>query len=236
MSYFHLLILLTSLVLSKSINYPISASNGLQIVSELNSFRSKVQPPAANMLKISYNMSFQAKLDLLSSIKGPAWFYKASDEPVIIKQGWNLFYVPALLNETSWTFGFLDTCPTYGVSCITNNFQYRETQKKCFNINNCNTTFFNNFRSCSENEIIPRPNLPCSYETTYWPKFIYAETKQLACIILNTRGPFAPKTQLYSYICYVNNVIGPDNDVPYQIGPSCSNCTKNAGCLNKLCL
>jgi len=186
------------------------------------------------MLYMTYNTTFQYLLESITNKYGPEWFFqKNPNNSPIFKQGWNLFYVPYILNESEWTYGFLDTCRDFDNSCIIKNLHFRYNQQDCININKCNDTYFDNFRSCLINPNIHGSDQKCSYANIYWPRFIYSETIQIACIILDTKGPYSPPKQDYSYVCYVKNIGLLVNDVPYTVGQSCDTCRNS--CVNNLC-
>ena len=201
---------------------PITPVIASKIVGTLNGYRSEVIPPAKNMNRVSYNFTMQNQLMNLVKEKGPAWFFEPSGRPDVIFQGWNVFYVQSMLNS-SFQFGWLDTCTPMTLECVIDNLHFRWDQHKlrqigssntCFEYSECNTTSYNRFKSCTQ-PFIPGPNLPCSYEFNYYPWFIYGPLEEIACAVLFVPGPFAPPKQKNSLICFIRVGSQPTSDRPY---------------------
>ena len=213
---------------------PLSHKTANHYATALNKLRSNVHPPATNMQRISYNFEFQARADEVVDIMGPQWFYENSNQ-TDIRQGWNGYYVPTLRGPPDWGMGGHDTCKSMTEKCLFDNLSYRVNQNKhCYNFNACDSKdgSYDRFKSCDNGPSQTVAHTTCSFVFNYWPRFIMANTTEIACVMLGIGGP-GDAFQNNSFWCWTR-FKNPSNDQPYKPGPSGSDC-KN-GVSKKLCI
>ncbi len=198
--------------------------------------------PAANMRMPTYNYSVQYAVDAWVAKNGGATVFLNNGEDGTIGDTLLAKEFPAFVKD-GWSNAFIAPCSN-GPTGLAKTFQYHlVTQKNCIDVQLCSKTEDTHFATCENPLTINSGH--CDWATDYNPVLLQADISQLACSMLNTKPPVNNYHDLpNAALCFIRRInangtpfIGwPINDVPYALGPSCSECPKDAPvCVTNQC-
>jgi hypothetical protein len=220
-----LLVLLVLSPLSNSLysdNYTrVSNAEKNNVVKVFNNARSAVG--ASNMNMVSWNNTCEKVLENIADKYGKNWFF----EPSVFNES----RLPGMPQRNAFNIEFLHLLPEFNETCpgyrylerdtyknaknpMSFIFRFRQAQKRCCQMNNCDSKIFTNYQTCCTSNV--KSSRPCSSAFHYYPRHYISSLDQLSGIILNRRGPFTPDPRKQRYVYFIYGRFEHKTDMPYK--------------------
>ncbi len=215
------------------------------IINDVRRTESALQPPAAAMMKVSWNYGLEQSLNAFIKDTPPAWLWEKNQTAIDAGARYNFEALmkmdPFVSKFPGYDFLFHDGCMN-GPEVLRRGMIFRlKTQAHCFNYTACSDTVgkhpgtINTYTSCAQ-PLVKESNVPCAWSWQYYPKALNENMKSVACILTGTPGANEAGYRPNHYMCYYGPATLQTSEKPYKEGAACSECPPSTKCQEKLCV